>query len=236
MTAQNTSSHVVNSPTTAKTVTWALAGLGIVALMAAVVNKASGGAIFSQRTAPAVVVPAPAPSAGRAFLVIESTVPNSTVTFRGVSQPAPHSEEVTESDVNETIEVAAPGREGRRFWLKLDRPRTMRVELPLGSGMVDATFGETLVALGEQIASDEPSTQTGNDLRPTGAGGPAWGGRRPGGPAHTPPPTAGTAAAATTQTAEPVPAPTPPTPATTASTVKLDRDDPWGAKRGDAGK
>jgi hypothetical protein len=210
MTAQNTSSHVLAPNTAKSTVTWALAGLGVAAFIAVGANKATGGAIFAGRTAPASsAAAAPTSTAARAALVVESNVPDTTVALRGTNHPAPYNEEVTESEANETIEVTAPGHEGRRFWLKIDRPRTMRVELPLGSGLVDATFEETLVALGEQIATVEPGSQgTANDTRPaTGGNGPsAWTGRRPG----TAPREKEPAAAAAAVTQAPVVAAPPP--------------------------
>ncbi len=71
--------------------------------------------------------------------------------FRGNQHPLPYNTEIGSSDTPELIEITAPGHEGRRFWIKLDRPRSLMVSLPTGSGEVDATYEETSAALGDAV-------------------------------------------------------------------------------------
>jgi hypothetical protein len=110
---------------------------------------------------------------------MQSPIAEAAVAFRGNTHPLPYTTEIPSSDTPELIEVTAPGHEGRRFWVKLDRPRALNVTLPTGSGAVDATYDETVVALGDAVL--KPS-ENANDPRvamnPTGGRAqpaPRWG-------------------------------------------------------------
>jgi outer membrane biosynthesis protein TonB len=53
----------------------------------------------------------------------------------------------------EVLEVIAPRRQGKRFWLTLDHPITLAINLPRGHGIVDATGAETAIALAAKPVS-----------------------------------------------------------------------------------
>ncbi|HEU5060973.1 MAG TPA: serine/threonine-protein kinase, partial [Kofleriaceae bacterium] len=96
----------------------------------------------------AATAPAPAerPSVD---LAVEADAPGARVVFRRRVQPAPFKITVPASDIVELVEVDAPGCKTVRYWLTIDRPTTLRARLPKGTGMVEATEAEILVALGE---------------------------------------------------------------------------------------
>ncbi len=110
-------------------------------------------------SAPTVIAAAagvrPAP-AGPVMLEVASTTPSARVTFRGRVHSIPFSESVDADSKLEIVEVTAPGREGRRFWLTIDHPMRLSVELASGRGIIEATTEEALVALGEREADPAP--------------------------------------------------------------------------------
>jgi serine/threonine-protein kinase len=84
--------------------------------------------------------PADAPSSesrSRVVLSITSPVREATVLFRGNRHPLPFSEEVDRMTEREAVEVTAPGRRGKRFWVTLDMSRSFDIELPFGFGLSD---------------------------------------------------------------------------------------------------
>ena len=82
-------------------------------------------------------------------LAVDSDTPGARVVFRRRLSPAPFKTSVPASDIVELVEVDAPGHKTVRYWLTIDRPTALRARLPRGTGMVEATEAEILVALGE---------------------------------------------------------------------------------------
>ena len=77
--------------------------------------------------------------------------------FRGHAHSIPFSDNVEADSKLEVVEVTAPGREGRRFWLTIDHPMRLSLDLPVGRGIIEATTEEALVALGEREAEPAPA-------------------------------------------------------------------------------
>jgi hypothetical protein len=94
---------------------------------------------------------------------LDADVPNARVTFRRRVLAAPTAAKVTRNEVVELVEVSAPGYRTVRYWLTFDRPTQLVARLAKGSGIVEATEEETLIALGEisaLTAADAPSNAT----------------------------------------------------------------------------
>ncbi len=132
-------------------------GAGVGVLLAAILGLAGHKAIYGTWVGPNVKPVAAQqdkamPSAAPVPLVVRANVQTARMSFRGANLPLPYDSTTTSSEMNDYIEVTAPGYEGRRFWIKFDRPRSLVVTLPQGSGIIDATFDETEVALGNQVA------------------------------------------------------------------------------------
>jgi TonB family protein len=89
---------------------------------------------------------------------VGSQTPQSRVTLRGRTHPLPFVADLKVGPEPEVVEITAPGREGRRFWLKLDRPMRLAADLPSGRGVLEASEEETLVALGERPVPSESVT------------------------------------------------------------------------------
>lgn len=87
------------------------------------------------------------PTAEGVDLVVQSAVEGAMVSFRSEEVTLPFHATVESSEVPEPISVVAPGRQGRVFWVKLDRARQLIVELPSGSGLSEANWDETQRAL-----------------------------------------------------------------------------------------
>ena len=98
--------------------------------------------------APAV---ATAPVPEKIEVSLDADVPNARVVFRRRVHDAPAKLEINTTDVVELVEVSAPGHKTTRFWLTFDRPTYLKAHLQKGTGSVEATEEETLVALGEVI-------------------------------------------------------------------------------------
>jgi tRNA A-37 threonylcarbamoyl transferase component Bud32 len=98
---------------------------------------------------------------------LTANVENARVVFRRRVADVPVKMEINATDVVELVEVSAPGYKTTRYWLTFDRPTYLTAELVKGTGSIEATEEETLVALGEVImvkdsrvaAAAEPVTQ-----------------------------------------------------------------------------
>ena len=134
---------------------WAVCGLaafGIIGAGAAWVVRAKAAVELT----PAVVPPKP-PASPPVDLLVQSVAPQAKLLFRGQNLALPYHGDVASSKTPEVLEISAPGFQGRRFWIKLDRARAFTVALPQGSGAEDATYEETLVASGASHAMDPES-------------------------------------------------------------------------------
>jgi serine/threonine protein kinase len=87
---------------------------------------------------------------------LDSDTANARVIFRRRVANAPVEMEINASDVVELVEVSAPGYKTTRYWLTFDRPTFLKAHLVKGTGNVEATEEETLVALGEVIMVRDP--------------------------------------------------------------------------------
>jgi serine/threonine-protein kinase len=103
--------------------------------------------------APALPAPAPAPPV---HLQVTSPAPQARVTLRGRTHPLPYEETVSAGTQPEVVEITAPGREGRRFWLTFDHPLALASELAVGRGVAEATAEETAIALGGKALEGTP--------------------------------------------------------------------------------
>jgi TonB family protein len=184
--------------------------ISLVAGMLSVALLGFGARKLLHLDAPSATDAKPAPTASTEAprlldLVVQSTVPEAAMVLRGNTHPLPYNAEVPNSDTPELIEVTAPGHEGRRFWIKLDRPRSLMVTLPTGSGAVDATYEETGAALGDAVV--KPSDMQGgvamNTPRSTGGPAPRWGAAAKPAAANTPDPKTTAPVAAPVVTAAP---------------------------------
>jgi eukaryotic-like serine/threonine-protein kinase len=127
-------------------------------------------------------VPAPTPPAPVHFQVT-SPVPQARVTLRGRTHLLPFEETVTAGAQPEVVEITAPGREGRRFWLTFDHPIALASELPAGHGVVEATEEQTAIALGGKalegappVAAEGEASEKASSGAPRHAGGHRHGG------------------------------------------------------------
>ncbi|HUS29836.1 MAG TPA: protein kinase [Kofleriaceae bacterium] len=82
---------------------------------------------------------------------LSADVPNARVVFRRRVADAPVQMEINSTDVVELVEVSAPGYKTTRYWLTFDRATYLTAHLVKGTGSVEATEEDTLVALGEVI-------------------------------------------------------------------------------------
>jgi serine/threonine-protein kinase len=136
---------------------YGIAGGGILIGLIGLVVGLRGGSDPPPAPAPVVQVQsAPAattaPAAPEKIEVnLDADVPNARVVFRRRVQEAPAKLEINATDVVELVEVSAPGYKTVRYWLTFDRPTYLKAHLVKGTGNVEATEEETLVALGEVI-------------------------------------------------------------------------------------
>jgi serine/threonine-protein kinase len=151
----------------------AIAGGGLaVGLLGLAFGLSSGGSAESAATGPIhpeSIKPPPPPPAppdrrpDKVPISLDADVPNARVTFRRRVLAAPTTTRVTPNDVVELVEVSAPGYVTVRYWLTFDRPTQLVARLTKGTGSVEATEEETLIALGEvsaPIAAAAPSNTT----------------------------------------------------------------------------
>ncbi len=96
------------------------------------------------------VAPVKAPEAPRTVEVqLAANVEDAKVSFRHRTVKLPTTLLLAPNTIIEMVEVSAPDRKTVRYWLTLDRATSLRAKLPKGSGVVEATDEQTLVALGE---------------------------------------------------------------------------------------
>jgi hypothetical protein len=102
--------------------------------------------------------PAPLPAAAtqpaapeKIEVKLSADVPNARVVFRRRVANAPVEMEINTTDVVELVEVSAPGYKTTRYWLTFDRATYLTAHLEKGTGSIEATEEDTLVALGEVI-------------------------------------------------------------------------------------
>jgi outer membrane biosynthesis protein TonB len=76
--------------------------------------------------------------------------------MRGRTHLLPYDETVTSGAQPEVVEIAAPGHEGRRFWITFDHPITLATDLPAGRGVVEATEEQKVIALGGKALEGAP--------------------------------------------------------------------------------
>ncbi len=147
---------------------WKIAAIGIAitAIFAIALLRRGGDFLEGQRpTAPATVAPPvqgtlPSSPANPSMIRVQvgSPTPQSRVTLRGRTHPVPFVADLKTGSEPEVVEITAPGREGRRFWLQLDHPMRLAADLPVGRGVLEASAEETLVALGERAVPTEGTT------------------------------------------------------------------------------
>jgi serine/threonine-protein kinase len=82
---------------------------------------------------------------------LSADVPNARVVFRRRVANAPIQMEINTTDVVELVEVSAPHYKTTRYWLTFDRPTYLTAHLVKGTGSIEASEEDTLVALGEVI-------------------------------------------------------------------------------------
>jgi hypothetical protein len=120
---------------------WFFLGRGDPATTRSGVASQAGGA-------PVAAVPS-----GPVLFQVFSSAPSARVLFRGRAHQIPFAETVVADVKLELVEITAPGREGRRFWLTMDHPMQLTVDLLPGRGVIDATTEEAQIALGERTAA-----------------------------------------------------------------------------------
>jgi TonB family protein len=136
---------------------FAAIGIAIAALAGLVLLRRGGDVLEGQRPGPATIA-VPAPGAlpanpGNPAMIrvqVGSPTQQSRVTLRGRTHPVPFDADLKTGSEPEVVEITAPGREGRRFWLKLDHSMRLAADLPVGRGVLEVSAEETLVALGER--------------------------------------------------------------------------------------
>jgi serine/threonine-protein kinase len=107
--------------------------------------------------APAPAAPPPAPEAKPVEVRVSSPTPQARATLRGRTHLLPFVQELKVGSEPEVVEVTAPGREGKRFWITLDHPVALKADLREGRGVVEATEEETVIALGGAPVDGEPT-------------------------------------------------------------------------------
>jgi serine/threonine-protein kinase len=131
---------------------------------------------------PPPAAPPAAPSAPTTFHVqINSATAQARVTLRGRTHRLPFADDLKPGSQPEVVELTAPGREGRRFWVTFDHPIALAVDLPAGRGVVEATAEQTVIALGGKSVDGDPaapqpaapgSADDGTAAKPAPAGSP----------------------------------------------------------------
>jgi serine/threonine-protein kinase len=173
-------------PVTNPTVTTGWRGLTYVALALALASASSVAYLLlrpEQREPPRQAAQAalPAPASAPATptppapvqLQITSPAPQARVTLRGRTHPLPYDETVNAGAQPEVVEITAPGREGRRFWITFDHPIALASNLAAGHGVVEATAEETAIALGgKALEGAPPLAEQGEPNEKNAAGAP----------------------------------------------------------------
>jgi TonB-like protein len=142
----------------------ALAVVAIVGAVALVRGRPAGthaaeaSVLHSTTPAPAPTLGAPAaPVPATIKLHLVATMPGAQVELRGKTFDLPFHAEIPRGSVPEVVRVTAPKYQGRQYWVTLDQPRYMAIDLRPGSGVAEATAGETAVALGEAAPTEHAS-------------------------------------------------------------------------------
>jgi serine/threonine protein kinase len=106
-------------------------------------------------TQPAAGTGTAAPAVAMVSLHIESDADGGRAVVRGRILDLPYDAEIESRSEPELIEVSGERRQSLRFLLTLDQARSLRVNLPRGSGLRDATADELNAALnGGQVVED----------------------------------------------------------------------------------
>src|SRR5262249_40130560 len=111
----------------------------------------------SEQTGAAPAPTAPPPGthlSANVTLHLVATVPGAQVTLRGKNFPLPYHAEVPRGSVPEIVRITAPPYQGRQYWITLDQTRYLAIDLRPGTGVVEATPGETAIALGEAAPTE----------------------------------------------------------------------------------
>jgi hypothetical protein len=127
----------------------------------------------------AAVAPPPPPASAKPSVPIEpqpvhvevsSPTREARVTIRGRTHALPFSQDIKPGSQPEVVELTAPGREGKRFWITFDRPATLTAELAAGRGVIQASEEETMLALGESSGdATDDAAPGGADRRAPGS-------------------------------------------------------------------
>jgi serine/threonine-protein kinase len=151
-------------------VMYGLAGAGLLIGMIGLAIGLRGGsdkvAVAPTAAPTSVPLPAAAPPAPREVapskvtVSLEANVANARVTFRRRVAAAPTQMQIVPSDIVELVEVSAPGYKTTRYWLTFDRPTKLVAQLSKGSGSLEATEEQTLIALGEVKAPTKAIVET----------------------------------------------------------------------------
>ncbi len=111
------------------------------------------------RTQPAEGTGTAAPAVAMVSLHIESDADGGRAVVRGRILDLPYDAEIESRSEPELIEVSGERRQSLRFLLTLDQARSLRVNLPRGSGLRDATADELNAALnGGQVVEDSSAS------------------------------------------------------------------------------
>jgi len=129
-----------------------VAALAVVGVLVGKVGKPTPPATAPLAAAKPSAETAQSTPSGPVKLEVASATPSARVMFRGHAHSVPFSDTVPADSKLEVVEITAPGREGRRYWLTIDHPMKLSVDLPQGRGIIEATTEEALVALGEREA------------------------------------------------------------------------------------
>jgi serine/threonine-protein kinase len=166
----------------------ALIGVGGVGVLAWRSQRGAGSGSEAPPVAPVAVAPAPAapppaPEVKPVELRVWSPTPLARATVRGRTHLLPLVQELKAGNEPEVVEVTAPGREGRRFWITFDHPVALTADLHEGHGVVEATEEETVIALGGtpvdgEPAKGEPAAHGSSGDRSTSSGGHHSGGHK----------------------------------------------------------
>lgn len=165
-----------NAPSRRPYALYGVAAAGILMGAAGLVFGLKGNDKETKPVAQAQVQPQPAPTMAtnnepskpdKIEVKLDSEIPNARVVFRRRVANAPVSMEINSSDVVELVEVSAPGYKTTRYWLTFDRPTFLKAKLVKGTGNLEATEEETLVALGEVIMVKEDKPAVAAVVAPT---------------------------------------------------------------------
>jgi serine/threonine-protein kinase len=157
---------------------YGIAGASVLMGAVGLVFGLKSGGETQAKPAPAMAtVQAPAPTIEPAAptmveVTLASSAPNARVVFRRRAESTPMTSTIKATDVVELVEISAPGYKTTRYWLTFDRPTTLNANLAKGTGYVEATEEETLIALGE-LSAPAPVVAAAEVVAPAPAAAPA---------------------------------------------------------------